>query len=344
MFIPDPLLGKTPPAEKLANLFWRAHHHVREAVRTAVAQRSRSEMSRVAGQAEADTIYGIDVVAESAFLEFLSRHQNEAPPFLLAGEFEAGEAIPYGKGQPEFRVLLDPVDGTRLLMYGKSSGWILTGIAPENGGATRLSDIFFALQTELPLAKHLYADILWASRFTGASGVRENLITGELTPIRLSPDTAIDLQHGFVSFVKLFPRGKQLLAALEEEFLYSALGRAAKDPAAVFEDQHLSTGGQLYALMTGQLRMVADLRPLLNLRWRQQNEPTVLCAHPYDLATWLIAQATGVALYSAEGAELDGPTHPTAEVGWIGFANQDLAKRCLPILLEISTQLRFAGI
>jgi hypothetical protein len=103
----------------------------------------------------------------------------------------------------------------------------------------------------------------------------------------------------------------------------------------IFSDQHLSTGGQLYGLMTGQLRMVVDVRPLLNLRWRQQNEATVLCAHPYDFAAYLIAQRGGVALYSATGTELDGPTHPTAEVGWMGFANETLAQRYLQTILQL---------
>jgi hypothetical protein len=165
--------------------------------------------------------------------------------------------------------------------------------------------------------------------------VRENLITGEITPLPFSPDSAEDLRHGFVSFVKLFPQGKQLIAALEEEFLSSTREGLTDAPALVFEDQHLSTGGQLFALMTGQLRLVVDMRPLLNSRWRRQQKPTSLCAHPYDLATWLIAEKAGVALYSLDGQGFDGPMHPTAEVGWIGFANLHLARRHLPSLLQI---------
>lgn len=335
MFIPQSFIRPGHPAEKLAELFWRAHQHVRDAVRAALMERSRSEMSKVAAQAEADTIYGIDAIAESKLLQFLEAHQHEAPAFLLVGEFETGEAIPFGKGQPQFRVLLDPIDGTRLLMYGKSSGWMLTGIAPERGEATRLRDIFFSLQTELPTPKYLYADILWASDLAPAEGMRENLITGEITPVSFSPDASEDLRHGFVSFVKLFPQGKQLIAALEEQFLSSALEGLTDAPALVFEDQHLSTGGQLFALMIGQLRLVVDMRPLLNLHWRRQQKPTSLCAHPYDLAAWLIAQKAGIALYSLDGQAFDGPTHPTAEVGWIGFANPHLAQRYLPELLQI---------
>jgi hypothetical protein len=341
MLIPEVLIEKDHPAEPLAKLLWRAHDHARAAVRAALVERSRSEMATVAAQAAADTIYGIDVVAETALLQFLEAHQNEAPAFVLAGEFEEGEIIPFGKGAPQYRVLLDPIDGTRLLMHQKSSGWILAGIAPEKGEATRLADIFFALQTELPPPKQFYADILWTSSLASLSAARVNLLTGEPAPLSLPKDPATGLQHGFVSFVNFFPRGKTLLAMIEEEFLYehAAANLPAQELAAhigaIFSDQHLSTGGQLYGLMTGQLRMVVDVRPLLNLRWRKQNDATVLCAHPYDLATWLIAQQVGVALYSATGAQLDGPTHPTAEIDWIGFANQTLAQLYLPLVLQV---------
>ncbi|MDZ7343068.1 MAG: hypothetical protein ONA90_00995 [candidate division KSB1 bacterium] len=335
MFIPQRFIHPNHPAEKLAELFWRAHQHVRAAVRAALTERSPNEILHVAAQAQADTIYGIDAIAESEFLKFIEAHQYEAPAFLLVGEFESGDAIPFGKGQPQFRVLLDPIDGTRLLMYGKASGWILTGIAPEYGEATRLREIFFSLQTELPTPKYLYADTAWASPLGTTEGVRENLMTGEIAPLPFSPDPSEDLRHGFVSFVKLFPQGKQLLAGLEEEFLNKTLEGLTDAPALVFDDQHLSTGGQLFALMSGQLRMVVDLRPLLNMRWRREQKPASLCAHPYDLAAWLIAEKAGVVLYSMEGQAFDGPTHPTAEVGWMGFANPRLAHRYLPSLLRI---------
>lgn len=342
MTIPSVFIEKNHPAEKLARLLWQAQQQARAAVRTALLHDASQEMAKVAGITAADTIYGIDTIAEAALLNFLERHQQEAPAFVLVGEFETGDAIAFGHGQPQFRVLLDPIDGTRLLMHKKSSGWILAGIAPERGEDTRLADIFFALQTELPPPKQCYGDVLWASQWSEIQSWRENLLTGEAAPLVLRADPSTDLQHGFISFVNLFPRGKQWLARLEEEFLYSPavyhLPPAALPPheePAIFEDQHLSTGGQLYGLMTGQLRLVADFRPLLNLHWRQRGEGTLLCAHPYDLATWLIAEKFGVALYSHDGLKLDGATTPTAEIGWIGFANPILAQRYLPTLLQI---------
>ena len=33
----------------------------------------------------------------------------------------------------QWRVIVDPIDGTRGLMYQKRSAWILTGVAPNRG-------------------------------------------------------------------------------------------------------------------------------------------------------------------------------------------------------------------
>ena len=41
------------------------------------------------------------------------------------------------------------------------------------------------------------------------------------------------------------------------------MGPAVAGKAACFEDQYLSTGGQLYELMAGHDRFIADIRPLL---------------------------------------------------------------------------------
>jgi len=335
--IPEIFIDKNHPAEKLARLFWEAHRVARAAVREALLTAQGNAMTKVAAITAADTIYGIDTIAEAALLNFIEAQHSAfgGAAFVLVGEFETGDALKFGSGPPQFRVLLDPIDGTRLLMHKKSSGWILTGIAPERGEATRLAEIFFALQTELPPPKQTFGDTLWAGPISPVQGWRENLLTGESTPLLLGGEAADDLRHGFISFVNFFPRGKQLLAKLEEEFLYSpSVAAPAGEDLPIFTDQHLSTGGQLYALMTGQMRLVADFRPLLNRQWRQRHEPTLLCAHPYDLATALIARKAGVSLFDQHGANLDGPTAPTDEIGWIGFSNAKLAARYLPVLLE----------
>lgn len=323
------------PTQALAALLWRAHYHMREEVRRALAQDAGHELAAVAAQADMDTIFGVDTIAEHSLLAYLDSHQTEAPAFVLVGEFETGEEIPFGRGTPHFRVLCDPIDGTRLVMYGKSSGWILSAILPNKGQESRLAETLFSLQTEIPTPKCCFADTLWAAPASGAFQLRENLLTREAAIAPLQARAVSDLQQSFIAFVNLFPRGKKQVAALEEDFLFAVLGPGAEAQAGAFADQHLSTGGQMYALIHGQSRLVVDIRPQLNQKWRRRAEPTGLCAHPYDLASWLIAREAGVVICQPNGQPFDGPTHATAEIGWIGFAHPMLAQRYDQLLLTI---------
>ena len=71
-------------------------------------------------------------------------------------------------------IIVDPIDGTRGLMYQKRSAWMLTGVAPNRGPATSLRDIVLAVQTEIPLVKQHLSDQLWALRGEGAQAQRFN--------------------------------------------------------------------------------------------------------------------------------------------------------------------------
>ena len=57
--------------------------------------------------------------------------------------------LPRGTTESEavWRIIVDPIDGTRGLMYQKRSAWILTGVAPNRGPSTSLRDIVLAVQT-----------------------------------------------------------------------------------------------------------------------------------------------------------------------------------------------------
>ena len=82
---------------------------------------------------------------------------------------------------------MDPVDGTRGLMYDKRPAWSLAGAAPNKGDATRLSDIEVAVMTELPTSKMAHGDVLWAIKGRGAKGVRESLSSTQ--------DSGLGTQH-----------------------------------------------------------------------------------------------------------------------------------------------------
>jgi fructose-1,6-bisphosphatase/inositol monophosphatase family enzyme len=234
----------------------------------------------------------------------------------------------------KIRIIMDPVDGTRGLMYDKRAAWSLAGAAPNKGEATRLSDIEVAVMTELPTRKMGAGDVLWAIKGRGARGVREPLLS---TPgsapqdLPLSPSRATTLSHGFATVSNFFPGTKELASRLMEHLVLRTLGPADVKKATVFDDQYISTGGQFYELIVGHDRFVADLRPLF---YAMQGQGEGLCCHPYDCATMLIATEAGVAVTDGRGGPLDGPMDVTTGLSWAAFANDDLRRALEPLILD----------
>ncbi len=90
-------------------------------------------------------------------------------------------------------MIVDPIDGTRGIMYDKRAAWALAGVAPNKGSATRLSDIEVAVMTELPTSKMGFGDVLWAIKGQGAHGNRERL---DGKRVEFEPEIRIDDVHG----------------------------------------------------------------------------------------------------------------------------------------------------
>jgi hypothetical protein len=229
-------------------------------------------------------------------------------------------------------VIVDPIDGTRGLMYQKRSAWILTGVAPNAGPATSLRDVVLAAQTEVPLVKQHLSDRLWAIRGEGAHAERHDRLRGETRPLRLSPSGAPTIAHGFAMIARFFPGAREELAAIDEEIVRGALGPAQPGKAHCFEDQYICTGGQLYELMAGHDRFVADLRPLLEAPLRARGLRLGICCHPYDLATELIAREAGVIVTDPAGGPLAAPLAIDADVAWVGYANAAIRAQVEPLL------------
>jgi hypothetical protein len=226
-------------------------------------------------------------------------------------------------------------------MYQKRSAWILTGVAPNRGTATRLSDIVLALQTEIPLVKQHASDMLWATTNSPLHATRYNRITGETTPISLHPSRATSVAHGFAMISRFFPGAREELAAIDDAVIKTVLGSPQRGKAHCFEDQYICTGGQLYELIVGHDRFIADLRPLMDRWLASRGQEMGICCHPYDLATMLLAQRAGVMLTSEDGGVLDAPMTIDADVGWIGYANQAIREQIEPVLLA---ELRHRGL
>ena len=103
----------------------------------------------------------------------------------------------------------------------------------------------------------------------------------------------------------------------------------------MFDDQYLSTGGQLYELMTGRDRMLLDARGLLYERFKREGKPAGYACHPYDLCTALIAEEAGVIVTDGRGLPLNAPLDTTTDVSWIGYANEAIRREVEPVLLRL---------
>jgi fructose-1,6-bisphosphatase/inositol monophosphatase family enzyme len=312
------------------------HGRVRDEVMAATARQEIDVLAAVDRDAEGDTIYAIDVVAETVIARCAETLAREHSFVLVAEGLEGGSrCYPEGKeSSADWRIIIDPIDGTRGLMYQKRSAWVLAAVAPNRGPATSLRDVVLAVQTEVPLLKQHLSDQLWAVRGEGVRTYRCNRLTGEQVPIRLRPSSAPGIAHGYASIARFFPGGRDELAAIDEAIVLGALGRPAAGKAHCFEDQYASTGGQLYELIAGHDRFVADLRPLLRPVLAGRGLPPALTCHPYDICTALIAEESGVIVTDPQGRALDVPLSVEDEVAWAGYANARIRARIEPLLQD----------
>lgn len=314
-----------------------------QAIRAALhAQQHRptAEHSAVAAQTSADTIYQIDKVSEILILDWLAIHwPSEHPIRLIMEGIEDKERLTFPENTPETYIashlIIDPIDGTRGLMYDKRPAWALIGLAQKTGpdAATSLEDICVAVMTELPTSKQYLSEQLSATRSpegsTTLSRVATNLITGDTKSISHNTSQASDINHGFVSVAKFFPQAKAALAAFEEELIAELTPLSERQDALVFDDQYISTGGQLYELIAGHDRMIVDIRPLA---YQKHGFSQSLSCHPYDLCTALVARAAGVVVRLPSTPQLDVPLDTTTPVNWIAYANHTLADTIHPVL------------
>lgn len=298
-----------------------------------------ADLAGVERSDEADTIYAIDAVVEPAIEAACEEWAKETPLVLVAegvlnekGE-EGAKVYPAGASEADalIRVIMDPIDGTRGIMYDKRPAWALAGVALNHGPNTRLRDLFAAAMTELPTSKMGQADVLTATRGGGAICRRVDLKTGDETRYIPRPSTATTINHGFATVSNFFPGTKVLASELMEHLVRNLIGEADVTRATVFDDQYISTGGQWYELICGRDRFNADLRPAF---YKLQGQPEGLCCHPYDCAALLIAEEAGAVITDEQGQPLDAPLDLTTGINWVGYANPTLREHIEPLVRD----------
>jgi len=305
------------------------------------------QLSAVVKDAEEDTIYAIDREVEDIILPLLEKEATALGGIHLIAEGmgETGSVLlPEGIKETEaaLRIIMDPIDGTRGIMYNKRSAFFLAAAAPNQPGEMFLQDLEVAVMTEIPTSKAYLSDAFFARRGQGAQARQKNLLDGEVKPLAFRPSGSPTIIGGFAQIARFFPPGKALLAEIEEELVLS-LADVMPGKALVFEDQYISSGGQLYELLCGHDRFVADLRTALYRQLEKSGTVTGLCCHPYDVCATLIGEEAGIHITDIYGQPLNVPLNLTHAVDWIGYANSEIRQEVEPVLQNIFKKLNWIG-
>lgn len=322
-------------AEDLVDRLLELHERIRS--RVAAAQRGSAledggeatqDSARVAGQGAADVSFGLDVVAEEPLIEFAEEIARVVPVRILSEGLGDRVFAAHGRA-PELRIVVDPIDGTRNLMFDLRSGFVLTAVAPERGRQTRLRDVNVAVMSELPTTDRKSAAVMSAIRGHGAWMRNRDLASGALgaaQSLRASTDTRLD--NGFVVFFKFDREERTMLAAIESRFLELVVATHGVDGRLLFDDQYICSAGHLYLLLTRRYRFIADLRGVVGDRLGLENQTS----KPYDVCCALIAEEAGVPLTDADGAPIDLPLDLEARVTLVGYANDAVRAAFEPLL------------
>ncbi|MEN8790679.1 MAG: inositol monophosphatase, partial [Lentimonas sp.] len=315
---------------------------VLKAIIDARSQVQPGALSAITEVTAADTIYTIDTIADQAIFKWFEDNWSvEWPVQIIMEGLDDAHTLCFPLGtkieDTTLKCIIDPIDGTRGIMYDKRAAWILAAIAPQRGSNNTLSDIEVSVMTEIPTTRQWRADQLSALRGGGmqstAFDVRNEF---KQSPAELQPSQFKDVQHAFGTICRFFPAGSTLISQIEELLWERLYGETDDGTPLVFNDQYISTGGQFYEILSGHDRFVADIRPIV---FRVLDIEENLSAHPYDVCCALILEEAGCIVEHPDGSPLNCPLDTSSAVNWVAYANQDLAEHIRPTLIKVIGQL-----
>ncbi len=261
---------------------------VRElAVELTLALRERvvPELGRHSGRVHAgegeggDVTFAIDELAESFMEEHLARH---APGVAFYSE-DRGMVTP--AGDPEWVLIVDPIDGTRPAMAGFESACVSVAAAPL-GDEPTMGDVQVGCVAEIK---------------SGALFVAER--GGGCAPApKLSANA--DLAKLFWAYGLRGRPVRAMAEVLAELVDDSSVGGGTFDLGSATFDMTRVFTGQLDAYVEPGPRMVADV-PRMREAFERVGGGAVLNNSPYDLAAVaLICEEAGAVVSDAYGASL----------------------------------------
>ena len=176
---------------------------IRQRLRRRMAEQDAEQNAAVARDDDVggDTIFAIDIDADRVLIEHCERWADAGESFVLVGEgVEPDGSHRFGSGPSTARLIVDPIDGTRGLMFDKRSAWSLAAVAPDHGDATRLSDVVVAAMTELPTTRQTIVDDprcpARARSPSSTARPRARHRTGASDPAQRSDNATARIRHG----------------------------------------------------------------------------------------------------------------------------------------------------
>ena len=300
-----------------------------------VFQDSPSGLNKEVKVSPADIIYQIDIEAEEEIVRILTARGAEFGGIELIAEGIGAQDVsfyPEDSSDCQLKIICDPIDGSRGLMYAKRPAFFLAAAGPVF--AKKLSDMAVSVMVELPIPKQSEFDVLSAVKGEGLKAKRFDS-SGSFRELELEPSMADSVEGGFMSFAKFCYPGKDLIARVEERFLDQLFSKRDEEFLPVFDDQYISSGGQLYELIVGHDLFTVDFRASMYKKFKSDGKKQGQVCHPYDMAGLLIAQEFGLIVEDAQGNPFDCGLSTNIAVDWIGFANKSIRNQCRSILHEI---------
>lgn len=324
---------------QLVDLAERVAAAARLALAQAVSQGQMGSWGRPVAQGHSDVTFALDAATEAAVDIWLLEHAKAGPLSLFTedagwrhmGPGANSEPAPlpdFNHGGP--RIIIDPVDGTRHLMFDLRPAWCVIGQAGPGPGMPQLHELEHAILAELPDTRAARGRRLAASRGAGAVSWAVDASGKRLGPDQpLSTDSDTRPDYGYFPFYGYHPDVRAEIHSLAGAFFERLAEYEQADIAHCYDDQYIASGGQLALLCLGTYRMICDPRPLVSAR-RGKSTQT---AKPYDLAgAVLIAREAGAVVLDLDGKDLDLPLDGCTEVGFAAFANAGTHARLWPHL------------
>jgi myo-inositol-1(or 4)-monophosphatase len=271
-----------------------------------------------------DVTFEIDRIAEAYLEEYLGRN---APHVAFYSE-DRGLVLPgtASAGDPEWVLIVDPIDGTRPAMAGFESCCISVAAARWSGGQPAMGDVEHGCVVEIKSGSVFHAE--------RGAGVEIRGAGGRPTVPALSRNS--DVSRMFWTFGFRGRPAVQLMTVLGEIVDRSSVGGAVFDLGSATWDMTRIVTGQLDAYLDVGTRMIDDV-PAVRPLFEALGGGAVLNNSPYDLAAAaLCLEEAGVVVTDAHGEPLAqrpllGSGHEF-QMSCVAAANADLHAELLDML------------